>query len=252
MCCKERYDFIFSMGEACSCSSTLRRSGLQFASYPFDWIAGLTFLERAAIIQSHFDSFLNFADLKDIGKDNGDCDNLCEVYYNQKTGLWHNHDFPIGTPLEISFPRVEAKYRTRCNRLYQEIERAKTVLAVYIETPVQNHPFITDEEIQKGYSLLTQTFPGKQINLLYLTNRAGKFDTVKISDNITRLYLNYKRKKLGGHDYSVDAPTLKKVFRNYRLNRSMWKRIRRYFWRFLARFIRNKIARRHFKRRHHV
>ena len=75
---------------------------------------------------------------------------------------------------------------------------------------------------------------------------------VKISENITRLYLDYKRKKEGGHDYSVDSRVLNKVFRDYRLNHSAWKRIRRSYWRFLAGFILGKQARRHFKKRHHV
>ena len=249
---KKQYDFIFSMGEACSCSSTLRRSGLQFASYPFDWIAGLTFLERASIVQSHFDSFLVLSDLKDMGKNNGDPENPCEIYLNKKTGLMHNHDFHEGIPLEVSFPKVVEKYERRCKRLYQEIEQAETVLAVYIETPIQNHQMISDEEIQHGYELLSQTFPKKRIDILYLTNRVGQAEIVKISDNVTRLYLDYKRKKLGGHDYSVDTRTLKKVFRNYYLNHSTWKRGRRLFWHFLSNFIWNKVKRRRFKRRHYA
>ena len=240
------------MGEACSCTSALRRAGLQFASYPFDWIAGLTFVERASIVHSHFDSFLTIADLKDTNNTNGDPENPCQIYYNQKTGVMHNHDFPVGIPLEISFPKVETKYKNRCNRLYQTIEQAQTVLAVYIETPIPTHPTITDADIQQGHHLLAQTFPGKQISLLYLTNRVGKPEKIKISDNITRLYLDYKRKKPGGYDYSVDSQVLNKVFCDYRLNHSAWKRIRRLYWRFLAGFILSEQARRRFKKRHHV
>ena len=41
-----KYDLIFSMGEACSCSEAIRRLNYQDFSYPFDWVANLTFLER--------------------------------------------------------------------------------------------------------------------------------------------------------------------------------------------------------------
>ena len=33
------YDFIFGLGAGCSVSQSLRDAGLQFASYPLDWIA---------------------------------------------------------------------------------------------------------------------------------------------------------------------------------------------------------------------
>ena len=34
-----KYDLILPIGEACSCSQSLRTAGLQFASFPWDWIA---------------------------------------------------------------------------------------------------------------------------------------------------------------------------------------------------------------------
>lgn len=249
---KKRYDFIFSMGEACSCSSTLRHMGLQFASYPFDWIAGLTFAERAEIVHSHFDSFFIMEDFEDTGKNNGDPENPCQIYYNRRTHLMHNHDFLVGVPLKSSFPKVAAKYKKRSDRLYQKIEEAETVLAVYIETPIQNHATITDDEIQRGYQRLAQTFPNKKVDLLYLTNRVGKTEVIQLSQNITRIYLNYKRKKMGGQDYAVETPVLQKVFRHYRLNRSTLQRAQRLFWRFLSSFIFNKVKRRRFRKRHHV
>ena len=249
---KNCYDFIFSMGEACSCTEALRRGGLQFASYPFDWIAGLTFRERAQIVHDHFDGFLCLPDLKDMGRTNGDPENMCEVYYNTRTNLIHNHDFPAGEKLEDSFPKVAAKFKNRCDRLYHKMAAAERILAVYIEAPIQNHPKISDEDIQKGYDLLAELYPDKRIDLLYLTNRKGNTEFFTLSPYITRLYLDYKRKKAGGSDYSVDTRALARVLRKCYLNGSGAQRRRRLFWRFVAGFIPNKLARRRFQKRHHA
>ena len=35
---RERFDFIFGMGAGCSCSRMLRERGLQYASFPLDWV----------------------------------------------------------------------------------------------------------------------------------------------------------------------------------------------------------------------
>ena len=32
------YDFIFGLGNACSCTQTLREADLQVLSFPFDWV----------------------------------------------------------------------------------------------------------------------------------------------------------------------------------------------------------------------
>ena len=56
---KKKYDLIFSMGAACSCSSALRSAELQVASYPFDWLFGSDFCNRANIVVNDFERFLD-------------------------------------------------------------------------------------------------------------------------------------------------------------------------------------------------
>lgn len=34
-----KFDLILPIGEACCCSQSLRTAGLQFASFPWDWLA---------------------------------------------------------------------------------------------------------------------------------------------------------------------------------------------------------------------
>ena len=54
----EKYDLIFGIGEACSCTQILRKSLLQNCSYPLDWLYGLDFSKRVDILVSEFSDFI--------------------------------------------------------------------------------------------------------------------------------------------------------------------------------------------------
>ena len=55
----KKYDLIFSIGEACSCTEMLRKCRLQFYSYPFDWLFGSTFLNRIKMLCDDMKTFIN-------------------------------------------------------------------------------------------------------------------------------------------------------------------------------------------------
>ena len=42
----KKYNFVFSLGAACTCTDMIRRMKLQDYSYPFDWVWGSSFVER--------------------------------------------------------------------------------------------------------------------------------------------------------------------------------------------------------------
>ena len=67
----KKYDLIFSIGEACSCTSALRLAKLQFKSYPLDWLFGSDFIGRCKILASQFEHF--------IGKNKKNQQN-CRIY----------------------------------------------------------------------------------------------------------------------------------------------------------------------------
>ena len=54
MVCREMktYDFIFSLGASCAVSMSLRDAGLQFASFPFDWIGSPGLLHEVEMVES--------------------------------------------------------------------------------------------------------------------------------------------------------------------------------------------------------
>lgn len=129
------FDFVFSLGSACLSTQSLRKTNLQFASYPFDWLAGGTICKRAEIISSDFSSFMQKKNLKDLKIDNNARTNLCEVYEDTKNGIILNHDFAYGKTLDETFDEVRKKYDRRIERLMANINSGKNILACYIEVP---------------------------------------------------------------------------------------------------------------------
>ena len=86
----QKFDLIFSLGEACSCTEVLRRNYLQIYSYPFDWLFGSNFIKRCDILASKFKNFIEKEDLKYSHEEQ----NInCIAYYNQSNDITFNHDF---------------------------------------------------------------------------------------------------------------------------------------------------------------
>lgn len=164
---KKKYDLVFGIGAACSCSQMLRKTGLQFSSYPFDWLYGTDFSGRVDILTNDFKDFVNKEDLTFINATNGDKDNPCDVYNNVKNGITFNHDFPQGVPLEQSYPAVKAKYDRRIDRLLKRIERSENTLIVYVEIPTSPEN-TTVETLLNCREKLCRRFGKENIDLLYV------------------------------------------------------------------------------------
>lgn len=167
---KEKYDFIVSIGEACICSESLRKSLMQIKSYPFDWLLSHDIFTNLDVVLNDFQDFLNKDYLiKTIeNKPNDDNKkNWSYVYKNTKYQLDFIHDFKYGVDFEENYKNVLNKYQRRINRFYKSIEDAKSVLFVYIERPK------TDVQIQELDLLvdyqhkLEEKFPDKNIDILY-------------------------------------------------------------------------------------
>ena len=129
---KRDYDLVFGIGGACCCSWALRGAKLQFASYPFDWVARVDLKGRTQIVADDFRNWLieDQMRLEPVTQSYG-----CDIYHNRVTGIGFNHDFPSGVPLNESFHAVQEKYRRRIDRLYADIRRSRRVLVVWIGFP---------------------------------------------------------------------------------------------------------------------
>lgn len=227
----KKYDVIFSMGSACLCSQMLRRAGLQFCSYPFDWLAACDFSERIDFLVSDFNDFFNREDFHFTGRHNADEHNPCDVYKNDKTGIVFNHDFACGVPFDVSYPVVKAKYDRRINRLLNDIDRHKNILIVFTEVPPPPPVHTVSDNITEntnddvlisGYNKIIRRFPNKNIDLLYIACAPDRSER-QIGEHIFKLTFDYKNScGIPPHD----ARVLRTAVKNYRLKRSLGQRIK--------------------------
>ncbi len=249
---KRKYDLIFSIGEACSCTQSLRGAGLQFISYPLDWLFGSNFQKRIDMLVADFDRFI---DKKDLAYTYSERSITCDAYYNSFNDLTFNHDFPAGVSLEKSYPAVFDKYNRRIKRLLEQIKLSNSILIVYIETP--NCEIKTsDREIISSFDKIINKYKNKNIDLLYITNDKNmhnyKNKKENLTNNISKITANYKSKKVGALPYSVSTKCLKKLLENYKLNLPIRFRISRFFYSILINFIPLKSVRKKIKGRYHV
>lgn len=158
------FDLVFSLGSACSCSSMLRSSALQFASFPLDWVSGSTLRRRVELLTDRFENWLEEEDLKLVQNANAFGH---DTYINNRTGLCHPHDFDKGIRLNEALPAVKDKYARRINRLFNLITSSRRVLAVWISDPRDGcRP--TDEDILWSLQALKTKFPGQEFKMLVL------------------------------------------------------------------------------------
>lgn len=143
---REKFDFVVGIGSACIASQALRDAGLQYASYPFDWMSGPAFGQRIHTVCSGFEGWFRQEDLEFAGNPNGFTH---DSYRNRATNAFYPHDFEIGRPFDESYPAVKEKYDRRIGRLYASIRRSKRVLLVWLENPADDdRP--SDAEVQEA------------------------------------------------------------------------------------------------------
>lgn len=227
---KNGYDLIFSIGEACSCSSTLRACNLQRFSYPLDWIAGMDFVGRCKLLTSDFDRFI---EMEDLTYSYSEVNIACDAYYNTHNTLLFNHDFKAGLPLSETYPGVKEKYQRRINRLFSLINCASKILIVYIESPLTGHPTIPDESVFAGFELLKNRFKDKTVHVLYVSNSTEPSYDRMLNESIRRIQLDYKSKEKDALDHIVDFDILMKALEGYRLAVPLSVRIKKKLLRIL-------------------
>ena len=155
------YDLVFSLGYDCNCSLALRRAGLQFYSYPFDWTTRAPLAARVDALAGGFARWLRPEDLQDLGAATFDrFSNQHHVVVDAATGLEFRHEFPLELSLAEGLPDVAAKYARRTERLLRAIRDSSRVLAVF--TTGFRHESLSLAELEAASDLLDAAFgPGK-------------------------------------------------------------------------------------------
>ena len=116
----KKYDLIFSLGEACSCTQALRSCKLQCFSYPFDWLFGSNYIGRCKILSSKFERFIDKNSLKQSYEEK----NInCIAYHNTYNNLTFNHDFDKNLQFNEAYLIVKERYKRRINRLLNLIKK---------------------------------------------------------------------------------------------------------------------------------
>ena len=184
------YDFIFSLGESCSTSLTLRKCGLQTYSMPFDWsgaydhsIAGICgLLGKIRMIKNKFEGAFN---VEDLYEENWGRQSPHRFVRNKKTGLQYLHDFPWTHSIEKEFPAYKEKYMRRIKRFYQKMESSKRICIVFITVWEGKLP---PHVLKIGYDEIHNMYPDKEIDFFILqkTDEMPVYHTkyIKFSDHI--------------------------------------------------------------------
>lgn len=213
----KRYDLAFSLGRACSCTETLRKAGLQYLSFPWDWIAGngsdSDILCRTEIVRERFRDWLRQEDLVPDSRPGGPGK---DRYRNTKTGYSYNHDFPKGVPLEVAYPEVKAKYDRRVARFLKMLETAKEVLIACIDIPLQKVP-TSIEDCRKARCMFAEMFPNARFDFVLFSRDPGRSieDCIEetVDEGFTRLSFDYKDRRPGSADHEIDLESTASLMR---------------------------------------
>ena len=217
---KRRYDLIVGLGPACSCTMTLRRAGLQHLSFPFDWIGPRPNTDeylhdvrlRAEHIASEFGGrWLRAEDFTHFDppeKHPRDC------YFNEGLQLLFIHDFEKGDDFAATFPKIQAKYRRRIDRLLELIRGSKRVLLLRVDRP--DLDIATPiEDCKAAVKVLSDHFAPVSFELLLLHRERGRSYADRLEtdhgDGVRSLVFDYDANRDDRPRYQPDINLLAQV-----------------------------------------
>ena len=167
----KEYDLAFSLGSSCGTSQALRAAGLQYASYPLDWLGTRGVVHMARFLAGGFDGWFEKEDfdLVDVWHGAGFG---TRAYLNRKTQIGYSHEFSDFMPFDESFPRVRRTYERRVARFLECANAARRILVAFMELPVLGHAPM--EEVLEAKRILSGRFPDAQVDLLYVGVEVGR------------------------------------------------------------------------------
>ena len=203
---KRKYDLAIPLGNACSCTQTLRRAKLQLLSFPYDWVttgsrdtdilADLS--NRVDDICGEFDGWLDINEFESFTS--GEFTSKADFYRNRRLNLLFLHDFPKGVPLESSFSEINAKYQRRIKRLLELLRKSKRVLILRVDRPNMSIPTPL-ESCRDAIRRLSAKFPGTTFDLILLQQKADvPFEERHVEDlgsDLTRIRFDYQDRRPG-------------------------------------------------------
>ena len=190
------YDFIFSLGANCAVSQALRDAGLQFASFPFDWIGSPGLMSEVEMVESGFANWFERGDLKlwDVRHEEGA---VQRVYKNMRTNFGFPHEFTNAFTFEAGYEKTREKYDRRISRFLKTLGSVKSALGIYLEVATRRR--LPDETLSEARRRLAAQFPGLELDLVYFYEDPAfrKAEVVSERDGVTVVRAHYG-KFLGG------------------------------------------------------
>lgn len=186
-----KYDLVIPMGQSCSCTQALRVAGLQWLTFPFDWVGGPTCIELIRIMEDGFKDWMNLGAFMHIGDRRHP---QGRIYRNVETELIYSHEVPFGSTLQDVYESMSKKYARRIRRLKKLLRNSKSILAVRMSVP--GLPVESDEELRMCQQRLSNLCKNASIDLLYLVNRPGchEAEERKVGEHILVVELDYGEK----------------------------------------------------------
>jgi len=166
---RRKYDFIVGIGGACCCSQALRAAGLQYASFPFDWVAHADIRMRTNQVRDDFADWLPKDALEEFLFETT---NTGAIRRNVRTGIVFPHDFHQNVPFDEEWPRIAEKYRRRADRMMRLGAAAKRVLVVWVD--VKLSPFATEDDCAYARDVFRRKWPSSTVELLHMRYEEGR------------------------------------------------------------------------------
>ena len=167
----KEYDLAFSLGSSCGVSQALRAAGLQFASYPLDWLGSRDVRRIAKVVAGNFEKWFEKEDFQLVDVWHG-AGFGTRAYLNTRTDLGFSHEFRDFVPFDESFPKIHETYERRVERFLKCADSVRRMLAVFMELPVVLRAPV--EALAEARRTLMERFPKAEVDLLYVGVEPGK------------------------------------------------------------------------------
>ena len=208
------YDFLFSIGSACTCTDMMRRCNLQDKSYPFDWLWGSDFVSRCDYLINDFKDWFN---KEDFELEFMTSNTKHAVWKNRRTQLVYNHDFiENSSNIEDSYLPVKEKYDRRISRLLTNLNNSSRIAIIYLERPNgQDKPASEIDTVNCWLKILNKFGANKQIDIYYIHYQTEQDVPIchRLNNHVFYYYYDYKWKQ-GEFDWEVDFGKLWVIFKN--------------------------------------
>jgi len=225
---RRRYDFVFGLGPACSCSLSLRAAGLQLASLPFDWNGLQTPAGRQKLLETDFADWMHREDFEPVSEEKAGRSNF---WVNSKVHCAFAHDFKNKEISTEEISAVAEKYRRRIERMKRLIYSSQRVLVVWVQISGFPEPDVAD---MLSFRTWAESFwPGVCFDMLFFRWRQGvPMDQAEDmeAEGVRTVSFDYQDRRqerwFADHDLLGDWLKQRYAVRDYRTaaEKARWKR----------------------------